>query len=106
MDVIRHPHIGMNGEAKPFSRFDQGISKELVIRFNGKDRLTIIAALDDVLGVGRGWHSGEGEPWRDAFTHLLEAPPAPEMAIDTSDIGVDEAVQRILLKLEREGYLR
>ena len=35
-----------------------------------------------------------------------EAPPSPELAIDTSDIGVDEAVQRILLKLEREGYLR
>lgn len=51
MDVIRHPHIGMNGEAKPSSRFDQGVSKELVIRFSGKDRLTVIAALDDVLGL-------------------------------------------------------
>ena len=35
-----------------------------------------------------------------------EVPPTPELAIDTSDIGVDEAVQRILLKLEREGFLR
>lgn len=35
-----------------------------------------------------------------------EIPESPELAIDTSDIGVDEAVQRILLKLEREGYLR
>ena len=41
----------MNGEAKPFRRFDQGIPKELVIRFSGKDRLTVIAALDDVLGL-------------------------------------------------------
>lgn len=39
MDVIRHPHVGMNGYAKPFSRFDQGISKERVTRFSGKDRL-------------------------------------------------------------------
>jgi len=39
----------MNGEAKPSSRFDQGIPKELVIRFSGKDHLTVIAALDDVL---------------------------------------------------------
>lgn len=35
-----------------------------------------------------------------------EVPASPELSIDTSDIGVDEAVQRILLKLEREGYLR
>jgi len=35
-----------------------------------------------------------------------EVPESPELLIDTSDIGVDEAVQRILLKLEREGYLR
>ncbi len=35
-----------------------------------------------------------------------EVPEHPELAIDTSDVGVDEAVQRILLKLEREGYLR
>jgi sulfate adenylyltransferase len=35
-----------------------------------------------------------------------EIPESPELSIDTSDIGVDEAVQRILLKLEREGYLR
>lgn len=40
---------GMNGEAKPFSRFDQGISKESVIRFSDKDLLTIITALNDVL---------------------------------------------------------
>ncbi|MDP1681396.1 MAG: adenylyl-sulfate kinase [Burkholderiales bacterium] len=35
-----------------------------------------------------------------------EVPASPELSIDISDIGVDEAVQRILLKLEREGYLR
>lgn len=35
-----------------------------------------------------------------------EVPEHPELAIDTSNVSVDEAVQRILLKLEREGYLR
>ena len=35
-----------------------------------------------------------------------EIPENPEVVIDTSNVGVDEAVQRILLKLEREGYLR
>jgi len=35
-----------------------------------------------------------------------EAPEHPEIAIDTSNVGVDEAVQHILLKLEQKGYLR
>lgn len=44
-----------------------------------------------------------------AFTGVsdpYEAPENPELAIDTSALTVDEAVQRILLELEREGYLR
>ena len=35
-----------------------------------------------------------------------EAPERPEVALDTTELTVDEAIQRILLKLEREGYLR
>lgn len=35
-----------------------------------------------------------------------EVPEHPELAIDTTSLGIDEAVQRILLKLEHEGYLR
>jgi len=35
-----------------------------------------------------------------------EVPEKPELAIDTTSLGIDEAVQQILLKLEHEGYLR
>ncbi|MCX7693175.1 MAG: bifunctional sulfate adenylyltransferase/adenylylsulfate kinase [Tepidimonas taiwanensis] len=35
-----------------------------------------------------------------------EVPEAPELAIDTSQCSVEEAVQQIVLKLEHEGYLR
>ncbi|MDZ7594739.1 MAG: adenylyl-sulfate kinase [Thiobacillus sp.] len=35
-----------------------------------------------------------------------EVPEKPELAIDTTHLGIDEAVQQILLKLEHEGYLR
>ena len=35
-----------------------------------------------------------------------ETPENPELAIDTAKYSVDEAVQMIVLKLEREGYLR
>jgi sulfate adenylyltransferase len=35
-----------------------------------------------------------------------EVPENPELSIDTTLIGVDEVVQRILLKLEHEGYFR
>jgi sulfate adenylyltransferase len=35
-----------------------------------------------------------------------EVPDNPELAIDTTGLGIDEAVQQILLKIEHEGYLR
>jgi sulfate adenylyltransferase len=35
-----------------------------------------------------------------------EAPESPELAIDTSQYSVEEAVQKVVLKLEHEGYLR
>ncbi|MDA8093115.1 MAG: bifunctional sulfate adenylyltransferase/adenylylsulfate kinase [Betaproteobacteria bacterium] len=35
-----------------------------------------------------------------------EVPETPELALDTSVLGVEEAVARILLKLEQLGYLR
>ena len=35
-----------------------------------------------------------------------EIPETPELAIDTTGLGIDEAVQGVLLKLEHEGYLR
>lgn len=35
-----------------------------------------------------------------------EVPEHPELAIDTTSLGIEEAVQQILLKLEHEGYLR
>ena len=35
-----------------------------------------------------------------------EIPEQPVIIIDTSDLGVEEAAQRVLLKLEHEGYLR
>ncbi len=35
-----------------------------------------------------------------------EAPEMPELDIDTSQYSVEEAVQKVVLKLEHEGYLR
>lgn len=35
-----------------------------------------------------------------------EVPERPELAIDTSQYSVEEAVQKVVLKLEHEGYLR
>lgn len=35
-----------------------------------------------------------------------EVPEKPEVMLDTTALTVDEAIQRILLKLEHEGYLR
>ena len=35
-----------------------------------------------------------------------EIPEAPELALDTTHLQIEEAVQQVMLKLEREGYLR
>ena len=35
-----------------------------------------------------------------------EVPEKPELAVDTTSLGIYEAVQQVLLKLEHEGYLR
>jgi len=35
-----------------------------------------------------------------------EVPESPELEIDTARFSVEEAVARIVLKLEHEGYLR
>lgn len=35
-----------------------------------------------------------------------EVPEQPELAIDTAQYSVEEAVQKVVLKLEHEGYLR
>ena len=35
-----------------------------------------------------------------------EVPEKPELSIDTTSLGIDEALQKILLKLEYDGYLR
>ena len=35
-----------------------------------------------------------------------EVPEHPELAIDTTNLGIEEAIQQILHKLELEGYLR
>ena len=47
--MVRHPHIGVDREAVLELRLDQRVAKELIVRLGGKDRLAIIAALDDVL---------------------------------------------------------
>lgn len=35
-----------------------------------------------------------------------EVPEHPELSIDTTNVGIEEAIQEILLKLEFEGYIR
>ncbi len=35
-----------------------------------------------------------------------EIPDNPELSIDTTHLGIEDAVQQVLLKLEHEGYLR
>lgn len=56
MDVVGHPDTGMDRQSILVRSFNQGIPEELVIRFDGKDQLTIIAPLNDVPGCpGRTW---------------------------------------------------
>jgi hypothetical protein len=51
MNVVGHPHIGMNKQPVLLRSRNQCIAKELVIRLDSENRLSIIAALNDVLGL-------------------------------------------------------
>jgi hypothetical protein len=45
MNVIRDPHISMNRQTKPPYRFDQRITKELIVRLGSENSLAVVAAL-------------------------------------------------------------
>jgi hypothetical protein len=49
VDVVGHPHVGVNAQTVLERGLDQVIAEELIVRPGSKDRLAVIAALDDVL---------------------------------------------------------
>ena len=67
VNVMGHPRIGMNLQTVRVSGLNQGVAKELVVRSNSKDVLTIVAALDDVLWLAGNDDLGEGGQWLKRF---------------------------------------
>jgi hypothetical protein len=45
VNVIRHPNMPMNRQAKPPRRFHQRIAKELIVRLGSENSLPVVAAV-------------------------------------------------------------
>lgn len=62
--------------------------------------------LSSVSAAGIGWWRAGLIPELTGVSNPYEIPENSELAIDSTTLGIDEALQQILLKLEHEGYLR
>ena len=51
--MVGHPHIGVNCQPVFVGRLNQRIAEILVVRVRGKDDLSVVAALDEVLRLPR-----------------------------------------------------
>ena len=57
--MIGHPHIGVNCQPMFVGRLNQCIAEKPVVRVRRKDGLSVVAALDDVLGITGKDEAGE-----------------------------------------------
>lgn len=69
MDMVAHPDVGMLGQAMLIGRLDQNITKEPVVCFSGKDRLPVVATLNDVLWLLRNGIAGKAS---SHHVHLMK----------------------------------
>ena len=49
MEMVGHPDIGVDCQTVLVCRFDQDVAEELKVGFGGKDHLSVVAPLDNVL---------------------------------------------------------
>ena len=108
-EIVKHRGVAICAPIAPYTATRQAV-RHMIEQYGGFFEIHVATPIEVCESRDRkGLYAKARAGIVKEFTGVsdpYEVPAAPELSIDTSDIGVDEAVQRILLKLEREGYLR
>ena len=108
-EIVKHRGVAICAPIAPYTATRQAV-RHMIEQYGGFFEIHVATPIEVCESRDRkGLYAKARAGIVKEFTGVsdpYEVPASPELSIDTSDIGVDEAVQRILLKLEREGYLR
>jgi len=108
-EIVKHRGIAICAPIAPYAATRRSV-RDMIEQYGGFFEIHVATPIEVCESRDRkGLYAKARAGLVKEFTGVsdpYEAPENPELAIDTSDVSVDEAVQRILLKLERDGYLR
>ncbi len=108
-EIVKHRGIAICAPIAPYRESRRAV-REMIQQYGGFFEVYVSTPLEVCEARDRkGLYAKARAGLVQAFTGIsdpYEVPERPELALDTSQLSVDEAVQRILLTLEREGYLR
>ena len=108
-EIVKHRGIAICAPIAPYSATRHDV-REMIEQYGGFFEIHVATPIETCEARDRkGLYAKARAGLVKEFTGVsdpYEVPENPELAIDTSNVGVDEAVQRIMLKLERDGYLR
>lgn len=108
-EITRHGGIAVCAPIAPYAATRRAV-REMIEPLGGFFEVHVSTPLEVCEGRDRkGLYAKARAGLVKEFTGIsdpYEAPENPEVSIDTSGCGVDEAVQQIILRLECDGYLR
>lgn len=108
-EIVKHRGIAICAPIAPYRESRRAV-REMIEQYGGFFEVYVSTPLEVCEARDRkGLYAKARAGLVKAFTGVsdpYEVPEHPELSLDTSQLTVDEAVQRILLKLEQEGFLR
>ena len=107
-EIVKHRGIAICAPIAPYAATRHDV-REMIEQYGGFFEIHVATPIETCEARDRkGLYAKARAGLVKEFTGVsdpYEIPERPELAIDTSNVSVDEAVQRILLKLEQDGYL-
>lgn len=108
-EITRHGGIAVCAPIAPYAATRRAV-REMIEPLGGFFEVHVSTALEVCEGRDRkGLYAKARAGLVKEFTGIsdpYETPENPEVSIDAAACGVDEAVQQIILRLERDGFLR
>lgn len=108
-EIVKHRGIAICAPIAPYAATRRDV-RDMIEQYGGFFEIHVATPIETCEARDRkGLYAKARAGLVKEFTGVsdpYEVPEHPELAIDTSNVDVDEALQRILLKLERDGYLR